>query len=416
MTKTKKPKAKAVAEAKATTKTSSVIPSPSSKLETEQVSHLFTAIKMVVVGDLHLKRTDPLGVINSQGINTRLQDKLEALSAIVTKAIVDRATHLIFLGDIFDAVNPPEFLKHRFWSALKPAVDNHLEIRILLGNHDTTGVASNFLGDSLICPSHVKILSQPMQERLLVEGKPEEPIHVTYLPYMTHEQTETELQTLAKTGVRGLVFGHFEVEGAELAPDNSKIQTGFDRKMVCGLGDLVWLGHIHKHQKLVKDQAQYAYVGSVVKCDFGELTNEKMFGVIDIVKAEDGELSLVYEFLPIPQRPMFQVVVDEADTNNLVVASAIDPRLLAEGILLKLVLRGTAEWIKNLDRLALKRRFPQAMRVVFAEEKQGSDRQSEVLTSNIIDQVHELAKRKQASKVVLDLGVTLAKQALETEL
>ena len=57
--------------------------------------------KIFVLGDMHLKNQDHLGVITKEGINSRLLDKIGALDFFVKAAIKEKAKYIILLGDIF---------------------------------------------------------------------------------------------------------------------------------------------------------------------------------------------------------------------------------------------------------------------------------------------------------------------------
>ena len=180
----------------------------------------------VVIGDLHLRRTDPLGIIEQDGLNTRLKDKLQALNYAVTFAIKNRASHIDILGDVFEAVNPPENLKRLFWISVRPAIDAGMWVTILIGNHDTTGEFFNFAGDSLIAHERVRIVNK---QALLVYTSDAEKSRtsVLYMPYLHQDDLLTQLNKyMSKTGKPSIILGHFEIEGAELAPDNAEPPAG----------------------------------------------------------------------------------------------------------------------------------------------------------------------------------------------
>jgi exonuclease SbcD len=241
---------------------------------------------VILIGDSHIQRTDPLGIIEEDGLNTRLKDKLSAISFCVDYAV--KHNHMIvFLGDTFHALNPSETLRRMFWKTLKPALDKNLQIRILIGNHDTTGQSYNFSSDKEILASNIKIIQTYESE---VFGN--QICH--YMPFAPKEKI---LEWFKNVKSNDLVLGHFEIEGAELAPDNMTIRQGLKLSDITGM---CLLGHIHKHQ-ILRQSPLVAYVGSNVKCDFGEVNNRKVFAVV-------GDK---VEFIDIPQRPMYQIEIHE---------------------------------------------------------------------------------------------------------
>lgn len=354
-----------------------------------------------VLGDSHLKRVDPLGIVGSEGINTRLIDKIQTISFFVDQALEGHASHIVFLGDTYDAVNPPEFLRKAFWEAIGPAIKAGIAIRILIGNHDTTGAVSNFFGESSIMPQNVKIINSVYKEKVSYNGKNKD---LVYVPYARKEMLATWFAELKASDKADILFGHFEVEGAELAPDNSKIQEGFSREDISSLADIVWLGHIHKFQEI----GNITYIGSMVRCDFGEVSNHKKFGIIS---------GSVTTFCDIPQRSMHNVIISETDSSNLYLSENIPKEYLESGVLLKFVFEGSEMWLRSIDKAAFKRRFPKAMRIVFDSKKIDADRkEAAVVTSNMIDRVYAKVKEKNKDKDHLEVGLLIAKEVAEIEL
>lgn len=372
--------------------------------ETESKSLPFQ-YRFVVGGDIHLKRTDALGKVNEQGLNTRLVDRLVAVRRICDYAAAESATHLIFLGDIFHALNPPERLKELFWEALEPAITANISIRIILGNHDSSGQAFNMAGDRLISKDSIHIFPRASETESLVLADRDTPLQIKYVPFTTAAFDKWDWSQKMPVD---MLFGHIEIEGAQLAADNMRIRHGLDRKLFDNIR-LVWLGHIHKAQTF---RPGFGYLGSCVRCDFSEIDTPKMFGVVD-VKA-DGRLS--YNYIDIPQRPMYCVNVLETDADNLVISEKIPEELGVEGVLIKLVLTGTPEWIRTVNKSRLQAKFPKAMRVLVEESKLDSDRpKAAIVTSNMEERVHLYNEQKRKSKDCLRVGLEIAKLAEELE-
>ena len=231
---------------------------------------------------------------------------------------------------------------------------------------------------------------------------------ILYMPYLHKEDLEQQLKLYDKANI---IFGHFEIEGAELGADNAVIREGLDRRLFDGV-DYVWLGHIHKFQEFRQGMA---YVGSVIKCDFGETQDQKVFGVLDVT--DDENTIFRHWFIDIHQRPMYQITIAESDPDNLYLEEKLPPSLTQPGILLKFVFEGTKEWVDSLDKARFKRRFPHATRIKFETKLWDTDRREQALvTTNMVDRVHAAVKAKNKGEDYLNAGLALAKQAQEVDL
>lgn len=345
---------------------------------------------MILIGDSHIQRTDPLGIIEEDGLNTRLKDKLAAISYCVDYAV--KNNHMIvFLGDTFHAVNPTETLRKMFWRTLKPALDKNLQIRILIGNHDTTGQSYNFSGDREILAKNIKIIQEYETETFGNQI-------VHYFPFAPKEKILEWFKNVKDTD---LVLGHFEIEGAELAPDNTSIRQGLKLSDLTGM---VLLGHIHKFQ-ILRQFPLVAYVGSNVKCDFGEVNNRKVFAVV----------GNKIEFIDIPQRKMYQAEINEAAP--AILSPELTPKEYYEnGVLLKFKFKGSKEWVKTVNKPMFKKRFKNAIRVVTEEEFIDTDRKESIVTSNMEERVAHYIKEKNRPKSYLDVGIEITKVVNEVEL
>lgn len=352
--------------------------------------------RLVVLGDVHLRSTDPLGILNEDNINTRLLDKLTAIAQAVTHAVNNKATHFILLGDVFDAINPSEVLKRLFWEAITPAIEANIEIRIIIGNHDRTGRMFNFSGDEPIMPKNIAMVKHDLLTETLTLPNRTEPLSIKYIPYKAKEEIVKDLATFSD-----ITFGHFEIDGALLAPDNREMHHVIAQSACTS--SLTWLGHIHKFQEF---NDHFAYLGSCVQSDFAEVHDKKFFGQIDI----DDHGSLNYSFHNIIQRPMYQHLIEEVDENNLYITEKAPEELKQEGVLIKFILQGSPEWIKSIDKLKLKARFPKATRVLVDSTKLDHDRQQETPKKfKMEDHVYKHLADKKKSKDYLTKGLEIAK-------
>ena len=363
--------------------------------------------RMAVLPDIHLRRVDPLGVVGKDGVNTRLSDKLTAIKTIVDYSVKNNVTHVVFLGDIFDSINPSEKIRELFWEAVSPILDGR-QIRILLGNHDRTGQAHNLASERYTMGANVKVISQPFYEPLPLDEKKED-FGITHMPFLKRNLLMGYLDTMSTP--MDILFGHFEIAGADLAPDNMEIREGLDRDILNAKARLIWLGHIHKHQEF---RPGFGYLGSLVQCDFGEIKTVKVFGALTVTK--DGRIN--YEYHPIPQREMIQIEVNEADSNNLYTSSKIPAKIDKEGALVKAVFKGSREWLRGVNKAKFRRRFSKALRVL-TEDAQAEGKKSILLQHGSVAMEEHVQTYNRAQKKGdehLKIGLELAKEVQEADL
>ena len=96
--------------------------------------------KITIVGDIHLRSVEKFGKFNTEtGLNTRTEDKLRMIEEVVDTSITAEVDLVVFLGDIFDVVNPSERLRSFFVEKLRPLFDAKITTIVILGNHEIGG-------------------------------------------------------------------------------------------------------------------------------------------------------------------------------------------------------------------------------------------------------------------------------------
>lgn len=351
--------------------------------------------KHYLLGDIHLKRTDPLGIINAEGVNTRLLDKLNIIETIALEASRNKANKVILLGDVFDSVNPPERLKKAFWRAIYPVIESNIELVIILGNHDITGQIYNFASDEVILNKNIKIIS-----KITVL---DDCICVPYLP------KEEILKESAVFNKNLPIYGHIEVEGVELGVDNSPLTQAVPVNIFPTTVPIV-LGHIHKFQKLTNN---ITYLGSCIQADFGEANLNKWAYTIEY----KSERTVVHTMIEIPQRPMYNVIIKEGtESEKILTTNEVPKEYLENGVLLKFNFEGSKEWVNSINKVMFKKRFPNAMRVSFSKTYLDVGRKEINLTSNMDERVINYTKEKNKGESYQELGLSIAAMVREVEL
>lgn len=344
-------------------------------------------MKFAIIPDIHLKRTDSLGIIGKDGMNTRLKDKLEAIHFCIDYAVKNSCDYVVFLGDIFETINPSEKLRQLFWKELAPILDR--QIRIVLGNHDMTGSSYNLSGDKIICGDNIRIYNESQSENI-------ENVVVNYVPYSESPEFNSKAD---------IVFGHIEVSGAVMGSDNRNMVAEIKKSEVPGR--FVCLGHIHKFQEL---SPGFTYLGSCTRCNFGEVSEKKFMCCCEVVGR-----GINYSYIEIPQRPMIVKEIKEDDKNNLYISEKIPQELDVEGALLKFKLVGSREWLRSIDKKSFSYRFKNALKVEFSDTKIDTD--SVGTESNVMGMEERIRiyANKKRKKSYIDSGVEIMKQAKEIE-
>ena len=93
--------------------------------------------KIGVIGDIHLRMSEKYGRYDSStGLNTRLTEKLNYLKKAIYDFIQQNVSHVVFLGDIFDTINPSERLRSLFFDLVGILLRDNISVFIILGNHE----------------------------------------------------------------------------------------------------------------------------------------------------------------------------------------------------------------------------------------------------------------------------------------
>lgn len=124
-----------------------------------------------------------------------------------------------------------------------------------------------------------------------------------------NEELESWISALKIDTRKSILLGHFQVAGSSVG---GKTLIDGVRSEVLGKFDLVLLGHVHRHQRLIEGKECY-YLGSPFQLDFGEANDPKLVAVVDTERCTAKFLQLqgfprystitVEEFLAKQQTP-----------------------------------------------------------------------------------------------------------------
>lgn len=330
----------------------------------ENEKNNMSVVKWATIGDLHLKLTDSLGKYDKEtGYNTRILDKINMLKNTSKKIVEFQPDFVIFLGDIFDSVNPSDRLRALFINSISEILQHQeIKIFILIGNHDTDGQFSPFDADSLLLDCIKKgqlyIIYQPY--KLKVKDK-----HF----YMNPWGTQSKIKDVNKKDrENSVLFGHFTVEGARMNSRWTAKGVEISKKMIKDFKK-VELGHIHRRQEF--------YVGSLFRNTFGERDDEKGFNL----NVWDGEV-INTEFVDSNDRKFIQY-----ETN----CSEVEKLDIPKDSICKLVIKDDRSRLRELNRKVIKENLEKkAFKIKIETEVEEGDEKYELKSDGKISDFFEV--------------------------
>ena len=335
---------------------------------------------------------DPLG-ISVDGVNSRLLDRRRLLKDIVNYTIENRADGFIFLGDIFDKINPIEKLRTFFIEdVISPLMQNEIPIILLAGNHDTNYDIVSFQTEAKLLSSLTKFSSIPIS--LIIE-----PCVIDFgdwsgyfVPYGFNIPTESD-------GCE-ILFGHHGIKEAETGAGVLERQGEQLEAKDFKAFNTVLLGHYHKPQQISYGGKDIWYVGSPGIWDMSERLDKKRFLDIEIT---NGSLHKI-DSIPLNDRKFLRLDIKEGESWETTedIKDAI----------VQLYFRGSKEWLKSLDFQRIKRNYEELEphKVFFDTEaiSKGSKNlinvQENVSEDKIIE---EYMKKGNFDKALLPLGLKI---------
>lgn len=186
------------------------------------------------------------------------------------------------------------------------------------------------------------------------------------IPYQTTiEQMHVELEKMKAEGVKRLIIhqgilsaymGDYVVDESSIAPEAFK-----DFEVVLS-------GHYHKAQRVsvIDSETIIQYFGSPFTVNFGESNQEKF---IWVVEQFDGKINL--QPIMTNVRRHVQIIWDQETLHH-----AGKLQIIPDGSLLKVVVKGTKEFVKSSSLEAFQKMFPQAASISIVPEitKQSENR------------------------------------------
>jgi DNA repair exonuclease SbcCD nuclease subunit len=247
-------------------------------------------MSLVMISDIHLGRYK-YGNLNPQtGLDLRTEDILSNVREAIKYAHDIGAKYLTILGDQYHLKRPVEIFREALAQVLREALEQGLEVFVILGNHDQGRTAAHDLVElhelSHLVPLFHVIDTPETFERgeyffAFLPHVNQIKLNISNIEFFQYQLDK--IKELSKAAQKSkakykIFFGHF-------GTDKSVAGKGFDigstgkstRVIPLSIFDKtiwtrVYLGDIHKPQEL-NDFCRH--VGSIAKVDFGEESEKK---------------------------------------------------------------------------------------------------------------------------------------------
>lgn len=283
-------------------------------------------MQTIILGDVHLGKGTSIGKNGiGSNLNSRIIDQLNLLDWTLDFAIDKGIESIIITGDIFEDPKPATSLITLFISWLNRCKVHNIDVHIIIGNHDIV--------------RHGSVLSSPLDIIIEIDSpnvsvyKSLDTIFLgstafTLVPFRDRKSSGCESNTDAiqilndsliyeLAGIpdtyNKVLVGHLSIEGSIPVGDEIDDMTN---ELYCPLSmfkgyDYVWMGHVHKPQKLGTKHSNIYHIGSMDISNFLESDQEKRIIVYDCNNSSYFEEK-------IPTRPLcsFSVSVPEGTTDS----------------------------------------------------------------------------------------------------
>jgi len=353
----------------------------------------------VISGDYHLKTTDKYGKILPDGRNSRLVDKLDQIQKSVDYTLEHKIPYWICDGDVFDKINPPEFLRKAFFEIIKPLIVAGVKIYFIIGNHDTDYRVHTFMADA-------ELLAMFKSDAIIIVTEPMEitlgDVELLLIPF---DKSENISQVIEKQGKGKIVVGHFGIEGAVVSTTEYVMDGGVKQKIL-DIPRYTYAGHFHTPQKTSK----WMYIGSIAKADYGERNDKKGF-----VHVTATATKIEHKFIDVKDRVFIYHEVIESEDPEF--KKLVDLEGTVKGQVVKLIFIGEETWYLrfNLSEIRSKILKTGDAHKLFIEHKtfyESRIRVPEINASSSWDEGIEMYCKKEKAPNMVDIGKSILKEVL----
>ena len=316
-------------------------------------------VKLLWFSDLHLSTKDKLGIINSEGKNTRLEEKIKFLDSIVAAVDFLNPDIVVDGGDVFDSGNTaiPAALRKLYvehfivpMDKVKKAYRKDLQVRILKANHDSDGEYDALSSEAIL-------LNRDEYKRVaVVESAQVEwiaGVQFVFLPYneeFPHINNPRPDMTI--------VCGHFTIPNVGF-PDRKMIELDPSKYKKAIIG--------HIHTRIEGDK--FIYPGSCFPQNFKEVEDRGdpfvYFSLFEIVVDEKLENEVVHDEIIEVRETQYSCssIITYPNQYFKIFASEIGNLPIRNNSIVKIKIKGSKESSLAINRLSLKDKYPQAAEI-----------------------------------------------------
>jgi DNA repair exonuclease SbcCD nuclease subunit len=234
-------------------------------------------MKFLFFSDVHFHNWKNHSTINKDGMNSRLQDTINAMNQIAYIAKEEKVDRIFFGGDLFHSRNPINVeVFNKAFDSIRELAKSSEWMYMLVGNHDQLNKTGDIFNiHALRSIEKLTIMNGPIWHSAMLPGDPKHQVMI--LPISYHSDTSFIKETI-KFMVEGekkvaarkhILLGHFGVNKGIVGSDHILID-----KTLLSVEDLypdffdqVFLGHYHKQQSLADN---VHYIGSTTPQDWGD--------------------------------------------------------------------------------------------------------------------------------------------------
>lgn len=255
-----------------------------------------------IIADIHCHNHDQFSRILPSGINSRLQDAIDALEALCVPSAKDRV--LIVAGDIAHSRKSIDHaVLEKVFEAFVKLRQAYSWVYVITGNHDLS-LAGEGAFVSILEGENCTVVQRGSSLVKALDGT-----RFGFLPY-TEDQSflEKHIDSFAKQKVE-YVIGHLGVLGGLSGPSSYEIPGRFPPEAVIRKGfKHVFIGHYHKHQTFPRHPV--TYVGSLLQTTAEEALEDKGFVRLNTATGK-------WKFIENTSSPRFKVIRDVTDAKDL---------------------------------------------------------------------------------------------------
>lgn len=240
-------------------------------------------MKVLLFSDLHAHPFKSYSEVLSTGVNSRLQDAIDALDRIATTVAEQKIPLVIFGGDLFHVkpnINIQTF--NLIWDAFSRIVATGTQLVLLVGNHDQL-TQDGEMHSAHAFASIATVIDEP---DYLCKRVGDELVHFFFIPHnydadVLRAQLKMTFEELGAPIEPHALIGHFGITGMEVGANFI-----LNDENLLTLGELqpdkwtrVFLGHYHKVQSVGNVQ----YLGALLQHNWGDVGQKRGFWIWDTV-------------------------------------------------------------------------------------------------------------------------------------